>query len=195
MWKRAFEKYRTFYSAPEFEEWFRVFAPERHAPEAGEIVHLPDHAVTLNLIGTSNAEAFYRGELAARIVEDSNAFGGFFSKEDFETYRASWVEPISIDYRGYTVAEILPNGQGIVALMALNILNKFDFKERESAQAYHLQWEAMKLAFADGLAYVTDPASMYCSYRDFLQADYGTLRAQEIDVLGRALGPFGVMGG
>lgn len=186
MWKRAFEKYRTFCSVPEFEEWFRVFAPEGHVPEAGEIVHLPDHADTLKLIGTSNAEAFYRGELAARIVEDSDAFGGFFSKEDFETYRASWVEPISTDYRGYTVAEIPPNGQGIVALMALNILNKFDFKERESAQAYHLQWEAMKLAFADGLAYVTDPASMCCSCRDFLQADYSTLRAQEIDVLGRA---------
>lgn len=186
MWKRAFEKYRSVCTTSEFDEWFRTFAPEGRAPEAGEIVRLPNHARTLELIGASNAEAFYRGELADRIVEDSEAFGGFFSKEDFEAYRASWVEPISVDYRGYTVAEIPPNGQGIVALMALNILKEFDFKERESAEAFHLQWEAMKLAFADGMAHVTDPGSMRIPYRSFLRADYGRLRAQEIDTSGRA---------
>ncbi len=186
MWRRAFEKYRKTCTGPEFDEWYRTFVPEGRAPGAGEIVRLPDHARTLELIGASNADAFYRGELADRIVADSAAFGGYFSKSDFEEYRAAWVEPISVNYRGYTVCEIPPNGQGIVALMALNILKEFRFSQRDSSETFHLQWEAMKIAFADGMAHVTDPASMRLPYADLLQPGYGALRAREIDPSGQA---------
>lgn len=186
MWRRAFEKYRKTCTTAEFDEWYRTFAPAGRAPDAGEIVRLPNHARTLELIGASNADAFYRGELADRIVADSAAFGGYFSKSDFEEYRAAWVDPISVNYRGYTVCEIPPNGQGIVALMALNILKEFSFSQRESADTFHLQWEAMKIAFADGMAHVTDPAAMRLPYADLLRPGYGALRAREIDPSGQA---------
>ncbi len=186
MWRRAFEKYWKTCATAEFDEWYRTFAPDGRAPEAGEVVRLPNHARTLELIGASNADAFYCGELADRIVADSAAYGGYFSKSDFEEYRAAWVEPISVNYRGYTVCEIPPNGQGIVALMALNILKEFNFSQRESAETFHLQWEAMKIAFADGLAHVTDPVAMRLPYADLLQPGYGALRAREIDPAGLA---------
>jgi len=126
---------------------------------------------------------------ADRIVSDSKEFGGFFSKADFEEYKISWVEPASIHYRGYTVCEIPPNSQGIVALMALNILKEFSFDSpsaRDSVDTLHLQWEAMKIAFADGLAHITDPSAMHIDYRDLLQPSYGASRAREIDPQGFA---------
>ncbi len=180
MWGRALEKYRKTCSGPAFEEWYRTFAPEGRAPSAGEIVRLPNHARTLELIAESRAEAFYRGELADRIVADSEEFGGYFSRADFAEYEAAWVEPISVNYRGYDVCEIPPNGQGIVALMALNILKEFSFAERESADTFHLQWEAMKIAFADGMGHVTDPKSMRVRPSDLIRPEYGAARAREI---------------
>ncbi len=180
MWKLAFGRYSALNTAPEFSEWFRTFAPAGEPPSAGSIVRLPNHADTLDKIAASAAEDFYKGELAGRIIADSREFGGYFSKEDFLEYDVSWVEPISVNYKGYDVCEIPPNGQGIVALMALNILKEFDFRQKEDADTFHRQWEAMKLAFADGLHYVTDPRSMALDYHDLLQPSYGAYRAGEI---------------
>lgn len=180
MWKRAYEKYSRIGGSPVFAEWFRTFAQEGRAPTAGEIVRLPDHVRTLKAIGDSDARDFYEGELARRIVADSKEFGGYFCPEDFSEYDVSWVEPISVRYRDYDVCEIPPNSQGIVALMALNILKEFDFSERESDLSFHRQWEAMKIAFADGLAHVTDPGNMRIDYQDLIQPSYGRLRAGEI---------------
>jgi gamma-glutamyltranspeptidase/glutathione hydrolase len=81
MWGRALEKYRKTCSGPAFEEWYRTFAPDGRAPSAGEIVRLPNHARTLELIAESRAEAFYRGELADRIVADSEEFGTAENKD------------------------------------------------------------------------------------------------------------------
>ncbi len=189
MWQRAFDSYYRTLKGAEFGEWFRTFAPEGHAPKAGDIVRLPYHAYTLKLIGESNAKAFYNGELIDRIIADSQEFGGFFCKADFEEYEASWVEPVSLNYRGYTICEIPPNSQGIVALMALNILKEFRFEglqSRKSAETFHILWEAMKIAFADGLAYITDPKAMCLDYKDLLSPDYGTFRAREINPKGLA---------
>lgn len=186
MWQRALEKYRSSCTGPAFEEWYRTFAPEGRAPAAGETVRLPNHARTLKAIAESGADAFYKGELADRIVADSREFGGFFCKEDFAEYEAAWVDPISVNYRGYDICEIPPNGQGIVALMALNILKEFEFSERESPETFHIQWEAMKIAFADGLSHITDPAAMRVSAADLVAAAYGALRAREIEPAGAA---------
>lgn len=180
MWSRALDTYKACCTSSEFAEWYRVFAPEGRPPFPGETVRLPDHARTLKLIAESSAQAFYEGELADRIVRDSQEFGGYFRKEDFAEYEASWVEPISVRYKGYDVCEAPPNGQGIVALMALNILKQFDFRERESAETFHRQWEAMKIAFADGLAHVTDPSRMAIDYHDLIRPEYGALRSREI---------------
>ena len=163
-----------------FDEWFKTFLPDGEIKRAGEILILKNHAETLKAIAETQAEAFYRGELADRIVTDSKEFGGFFCKEDFSSYQCEWVDPVSLNYRGYDVWEIPPNGQGICALMALNILKEFEFKERESADTFHKHWESMKLAFSDALAHITDPKYMREDFREWLRPEYGARRAKEI---------------
>ncbi len=185
MWKLAASRYARMNDKPEFAEWFKTFVPGGEPPAAGSVVKLPNHADTLEKIAKSAADDFYKGELADRIVADSREFGGYFCKEDFSEYDVSWVEPISVNYRGYDVCEIPPNGQGIVALMALNILKEFEFAQKESAETFHKQWEAMKLAFADGLHYVTDPTAMSLDYHDLLKPAYGALRAKEIGAMAK----------
>ncbi len=179
-WQRAYENFRRTLTEPCFEAWFRTFAPEGRAPEAGELVRLPDHADTLEEIGASGGESFYRGALARRIDEESRRFGGWLRFEDLAAYQPLWVEPIRVNYRGYEVCEIPPNGQGIVALMALNILKEFDPGAWEDPLCCHRRIEAIKLAFADAFRYVTDPASMALDYRELLRPEYGALRAREI---------------
>ena len=180
MWQIAAQKYEAFRGDPAFDAWFDLFLFEGKAPIAGQIVRLPRHADTLQKIADSMAEDFYRGSLMEQIVRDSRASGGYFYPDDFTDYDVQWVDPIHVSYRGYDICEIPPNGQGVVALMALNILRQFDFTERESAQSYHLQWEAMKLAFADGKRYVTDPAFMDQSVESLLDPAYAAARARMI---------------
>ena len=180
MWQSAFRRYSQVLEGPAFVAWFRTFAPEGRAPEAGDMVRLPDHADTLQAIGETDAAAFYTGELARRIDADSRKYGGYLRYEDLAAYEARWVEPIRVNYRGYEVCEIPPNGQGIVALMALNILKEFDFPERDCGRTCHLQIEAIKLAFADAFHYVTDPARMDVDPRSLINPAYGAMRAGEI---------------
>lgn len=181
MWNKAFRKFKVeFEGKPEFDEWFKTFTFDGKPPKAGDIVRLPNHAKTLRAIAETGADAFYKGEIADRIIADSSEFGGYFCKEDFASYESQWVEPISVNYRGCDVCEIPPNGQGIVALMALNILKHFDFPEKESAETYHRQWEAIKIAFTDALHHVTDPRCMKVNYHDLISHEYGAIRATEI---------------
>ena len=179
-WGKAFENYSKVLNGPEFETWFKTFASDGKSPEAGDIIRLPDHAATLGAIGESNADTFYRGEIAKRIDAESRKYGGYLRYEDLAAYEAQWVEPLRINYRGYDVCEIPPNGQGIVALMALNMLKEFDFTEKDSVQTCHLQLEAIKMAFADALHYVTDPADMEIDYHRLLDPAYGAQRACKI---------------
>ena len=180
MWKRAYEKYRETCTGPVFDEWYRTFTPEGKPYEAGDLIRLPHHADTLEAIGATNAAAFYSGEIAKKIDADSKKFGGYLRYEDLAAYQARWVEPISVDYHGYQVCEIPPNGQGIVALMALNILKEFTFPEKENVLTYHRQLEAMKMAFADAFRYVTDPDHMELDYHRLLDPSYGAQRAAEM---------------
>jgi gamma-glutamyltranspeptidase/glutathione hydrolase len=163
-----------------FDEWFKTFMPQGEIPKAGDMIILKNHAGSLEAIAETNSEAFYKGELAARIVADSRELGGFFCEEDFLSYDAEWVDPVSIDYRGYDVWEIPPNGQGVAALAALNILKAFEFSSRENPDTFHKQWEAMKLAFGDVLTHITDPRFMKEDYREWLSPEYGKKRAGEI---------------
>ena len=189
-WQSAFAAYRKLLTEPCFDAWFQTFALEGRAPEAGELIRLPDHADTLEEIGATGGESFYRGELAKKIDAESRKFGGFLRFEDLAAYRPLWVEPIRLNYRGFEVCEIPPNGQGIVALMALNILKEFDFpqrdcamtahRQRDCAMTAHRQIEALKMAFADAFRTVTDPKDMELDYHRLLLPEYGAQRAREM---------------
>jgi gamma-glutamyltranspeptidase/glutathione hydrolase len=180
MWESGIRTYRKHGDDPVYKALFDTFAPDGSMPNAGDLIVLPDHANTLEEIGATNAESYYTGELAKKIDVESRRFGGLLRYEDLAAHKADWVEPISVNYRGYDVCEIPPNGQGIVALMTLNILKEFELTGRDSLQTVHRQIEAMKMAFADAFRYVTDPAHMDIDYHDLLQPSYGAMRAAEM---------------
>ena len=152
-------------------------------PCAGDVHRQPHLADTLQILGEKGRDAFYRGDIAERIVAFSQADGGFFELDDFASHTTEWVEPISTDYRGHTVLELPPNGQGITALMILNVLQGFDLAANEygSAGYYHLLIEATKQAFADRNWYIADPACAEVPVRGLLSKSYAEARRQEIN--------------
>ena len=169
-WANGFAAYKRAATSDEFAPWFDTFAPSGRAPKIGEIWSSPGHAKTLTEIGETNAESFYRGNLANKIADFIAKHGGYLTADDLANFKPEYVDPISVNYRGYDVWEIPPNGQGIVALIALNIMKGFDFSPADMHQAdtYHRQFEAMKLAFACGKEAVTDPEYMKISVKDLL---------------------------
>jgi gamma-glutamyltranspeptidase/glutathione hydrolase len=159
------------------------FLPRGRALQPGEIFSSPGMARSLTKIAATSGEAFYRGELAQAMVAHAGAHGGAHTLDDFAEHRCDWVEPIAVSYRGYDVHEIPPNGQGIAALMALGILEHFDFGRTavDSTAVQHLEIEAMKLAFADVYRYVGDAQAMKVSPAELLDRDYLASRARLID--------------
>jgi gamma-glutamyltranspeptidase/glutathione hydrolase len=153
-------------------------------PALGEVFKQADLARTLKAVAEGGAEAFYRGEIAERIVAFSQANGGLFSLEDFADHTPTWVAPISTEYHGVRLHECPPNGQGIVALMALNILKGFDLRElgHNSPRYLHVLLEALKLAFADAHLHVTDPELYGVPVEQMLSEAYAAQRRKEIDI-------------
>ncbi len=177
-WKRAYERYREVLKGPEYQEWFRVFAPGGTVPEAGDPFYAPDHAATLHRLAETEGEAYYSGEIAEHIVQFSLTTGGVMSLKDLASYQQEWVEPLSVSYRGYDVWELPPNGQGLIALMALKMLDGLPYESQE--EQIHQQIEALKLGFADAFQYFADPRFMPWSPETLLQGDYIRRRAQLI---------------
>jgi gamma-glutamyltranspeptidase/glutathione hydrolase len=163
-----------------FKHIFETFTRNGKCPEPGDIVRLKDHARTLTEIGQTNAESFYRGNLAQKIDDFMVSIGGYLRAEDLAMFQPEWVEPISVNYKGYDVHEMPPNGHGIVALMALNLLKKMELSERESSDTYHKMIEAIKLAFVDGQKYITDPAKMTVKVEELLSDAYAQERVKQI---------------
>lgn len=186
LWNTAFENYKNSFEEnnqikEEFKPWFETFIFNGKAPQPGEFIKLPNHGKTLRELANTNCESFYRGKIAEKIDEFSKKTGGYLRKEDLMNFKAEFVEPISTNYRGYTVSEIPPNGHGIVTLMALNILEGFRFESvRESAKTIHRQIEAMKLAFVDGQHYVTDSRYMKVTPEKLLSKEYAEKRRKLI---------------
>ncbi len=137
-------------------------------PRAGEIFKNPRMANTLRRIAEEGPEIFYKGEIAQKIVRCSEKFGGFFTRKDFAEHHSDWVEPITVDYRGYDIYEMPPATQGFVALEILKILEGFDLKAMgpQSSDALHLMIEAKKLAFADRDRHLADRDFMTVSVKD-----------------------------
>jgi gamma-glutamyltranspeptidase/glutathione hydrolase len=167
---------------PEFRPWGDTFTRGGRPPAAGDWFQLPDHARTLRRIAESNADDFYCGVLAGRIAAFAAESGGFIAREDLAGHTSTWVDPIGTSYRGHEVWEIPPNGQGITALTALNILEGFELgtMPRESVEAYHLQIEAMRLAYADARRYVADPEHADVPIKGLLDKAYAAERRKLI---------------
>ena len=174
-WELAYRKYAR-EKGDEFRAWFDTFAPSGLAPRAGELWSSDAHARTLELIGATDARSFYEGEIADRIVAAARKTGGYFSAEDLGSFRPEWVEPISVNYRGYDVWEIPPNGQGIVALLALSILRGFQFSSHDDPLTVHRQIEAIKMGFADAHRYVADTRYAAVPVKELLDGAYADAR-------------------
>ncbi|MFT5368037.1 MAG: gamma-glutamyltranspeptidase/glutathione hydrolase [Candidatus Latescibacterota bacterium] len=161
-----------------------AFMPNGRAPKIGEVFKNEAQARTLARIAETNGEAFYQGDLAEKIAAHAKNTGGAMTQEDLATHQADWVTPISTNYRGYTLHEIPPNGQGIAALLTLGLLENLDMASHpvDSANSLHVQIEAMKLAYADAHRYVSDPATRDIEYEHLLDQAYLSERAKLIDM-------------
>ena len=160
-----------------------AFMPNGRAPKAGELFRFAAAARSLKLIAQSKGAAYYGGEIAEAVQRHAAEHGGAITAADFAAYRPEWVVPLAKDYRGHTLHEIPPNGQGIAAQIALGILQNFDIASLpvDGAESQHLQIEAMKLAFADVYRYVAEPAGMEVSAEQMLDDAYLARRAKLID--------------
>ena len=148
--------------------------------EPGNVVTIPEMGKTLRKLAEGGCDSFYTGDIAREILAFSRATGGYLTAEDLQNYKPEWVEPIRLNYRGYDVCEIPPNGHGLVVLMTLNILRHLSLMEKENPETVHKQLEAMKIGFTDGKAYIADPRYMKADVEYFLSDEYGQKRAGEI---------------
>lgn len=171
-WQRAVRIYSEHGQGSEFAAWFQTFAPKNRAPFTGEMFFLPDHANTLEEIALTNGESFYRGNIAHKIAQTAKDQGGYLSFTDLAEHKPTWVDPLKVNYRGYDVWEMPPNGQGIVALMALNILQGYKVNELTRPELIHRQIEAIKLAFGNAKHYITDDAQMNFSLEKLLSTNF-----------------------
>lgn len=176
-WEVAQRAYARGAKGSVHESFLATFMPGGRAPRIGEMWRSPGHAATLEAIAKSGARDFYEGDLAEKIARFCKQHEGFLSMDDLASYVPEWVQPLSVSYRGYEVWELPPNGQGIVALQALQILKQLGTDLGSGERFTHLQIEAIKLAFADGLKYVTDPKAMALPYSALLSETYARERA------------------
>jgi gamma-glutamyltranspeptidase/glutathione hydrolase len=161
----------------------RVYLNRDEPPRVGQILKQPDLGKTFRLIAQEGRDAFYLGEIANQIAIHSYKTGGFLTKQDLANHTSTWEEPIATTYHDVTVCECPPNGQGIVVLNALNILEEFDLigMEHNSAEYAHHLVEALKLAFADAFAHVADPAHVPVPTERMLSKAYAAERRATID--------------
>ncbi len=176
LWEEAFKKYSRYRDRHEFNGWFDTFASDNSWPKPGQLFRCPEMAETLKKIADTNGESFYRGEIADKIDAFFKKHNGFLTKEDLASYKPEWVDPISVNYRGFDVWELPPNGHGITVLMALQILKGMKFGERDCAETMHRQIEAMKLAMVDTARYVAEPSYMKVSLAQLLSEKYAEKR-------------------
>lgn len=175
-WDRAVRGHAELVGA-EFAEWRRVFTVDGgRAPRAGERWRNPDAAETLRQIAATGSESFYRGEIAAALVAHAARTGGLLGAADLAGHVSTWVDPVRAGYRGHEVWELPPNGQGVAALLALNILDGVDLAAMSVPERVHWQIEAVKLGFADAHAYVADPDLVTVPTAELLSPGYAARR-------------------
>ncbi len=173
-------------STPALEQWptsAATYLPNGRPPAVGDLFKNPQLADTYEQIAHGGRDAFYRGEIARKIVAFSEATGGYFTMADFEDHTSAWVDPVSTNYRGYDIWEVPPNSSGILALMILNIMEGYDIASlgHNSAEALHLFTEAKKLVWADRNTYVADADANELPARQLIAKPYAEARRTLID--------------
>jgi len=178
LWKKNSAKLQSNASAA------HIYLIAGRAPEPGEVVVQPDLARTFKKISGGGRDVFYRGDIAEAIVACSQENDGLITLQDLNDHTSNWVTPISTNYRGYDIYECPPNGQGLVALLALNILESYDLPSlgHNSTEYLHLLIETVKLAFADANRYVADPGFVDIPLKELLAKPYAEQRKQLIDM-------------
>jgi gamma-glutamyltranspeptidase/glutathione hydrolase len=177
------ERDKSFGNLQRFPEMKKHFCkPDGRPLRNGDVMYQRDLAGTLEIVAKEGARAFYRGDIAKKITSELLANGGVLTEEDFANHTADWVDPISVQYRGYTAYNLPPNTQGMAALGILNILNNFDLKSIKdgSAKFYHLMAEAVKAAFVDRDEWLTDPTFVDIPLDRLLSRAHGKTQADEI---------------
>ena len=160
-----------------------TYLPDGRPPRVGEVFRNPRLAATYEAVAEGGRDAFYKGDIARRIVAFSEANGGYFTMADFEDHSSVWVEPVSTSYRGYDVWEVPPNSSGILALMILNLMEGYDVAAlgHNSAEAIHLYTEAKKLVWADRDTYVADADANQLPTAGLISKPYADARRKLID--------------
>ncbi|MDJ0781231.1 MAG: gamma-glutamyltransferase family protein [Desulfosarcinaceae bacterium] len=176
-WQEAISRYADY---PDFGATFLVGG---RSPAAGEIFRCPAQARTLEAIAVSDGEAFYNGAIAEKIVRYARETGGSLAMEDLEQHRSQWVAPLTMDFAGCQFHEIPPNGQGLVVLIALGILEHLEINRYpvDSVDSVHLQIEAIKAAFAEAHRHICDPDHSTAALDRLLMDHYLQERADAID--------------
>jgi gamma-glutamyltranspeptidase/glutathione hydrolase len=176
-WRRAEEKLRHSPDA------VRDLLIDGRAPRHGELFKMPELARSLKMIAEQGRDAFYKGEIAGKIVAFSDKNDGMLTLADFGEFDAQWVEPVSTKYRDLDVYELGPQTQGITALEMLNIIEAYDLKSlgHNSTEYFHLLIEAKKLAFADRDAYIADPDKSRVPVAQLISKEYAAGRRKLID--------------
>ncbi len=161
----------------------RIFLKNDKAPEVGEVFKNPELAHAMRIVADGGAQAFYHGPVGEAILKTSKRLGGFLAADDFAEFQSEWVEPVSINYRGWKVSQLPPNGQGVGTLEMLNIMENFPIPEYGpmSADAYHYKIEAQKLSVLDLRRWVGDPRTGPVPTAGLLSKEFGKERAQLID--------------
>jgi gamma-glutamyltranspeptidase/glutathione hydrolase len=163
----------------------KLYLPGDRAPKTGEVFRNEDLAWSLEQIAEHGRDAFYKGEIARKVLATEKTHGGTMAEDDLSKYSAEWVEPISTTYRDWKVYELPPNGQGLAALEMLNILETTPIGQKGyefgSAKALHLMIEAKKLAYADLKKYVGDPREQKLPVAKLLSKEWAATRAKQID--------------
>lgn len=167
----------------EFSNFRKTFLINGKAPNEGQLFRNPDLAATYEKIAAGGRDVFYKGNLADAIDRYAQRAGLYLRKADLAAHQSTWIEPVSVNYRGYDVYELPPNGQGISVLEMLNILEGYDLKKlgHNSADYLHLLVEAKKLAFEDRARYYADPDFAKASIKWLLTKDYAAQRRKLID--------------
>lgn len=184
IWKKNVSKVSGLKNDKMYQPMLETFFTNKKL-EPGNLVTLPEMGKTLRRLAESNCDSFYAGDIAREILQFAKETGGYLTEEDLQKYKPEWVEPLRLNYRGYDVCEIPPNGHGLVVLMTLNILRHLALTEKENPEAVHRQLEAMKIGFTDGKKYIADPRCMQADIAYFLSEAYGKKRAAEIDAAAR----------